>query len=695
MQKIFRLPALNLEVEIGKVARLADGAAWVRSGNTVVLATVVEATNDTFPGFLPLTVEYRERMSAAGKIPGGYIKREGKLSDQEVLNSRLIDRPIRPLFPVTYFNEIQLLATIYSSDGEVPVNVLAILASSIALTVSKIPFLGPVGAVQAARVNGAWVFNTTDELRAQADSVIVVAGTKDGICMVEGSCNDLAEKELIDVLFDAHELIKQQVEWQLSIQQELNIEKNAAADDAPWEAFKQKMNECLPAQFADTLFVKTKSERSEATKALEEKIVTHFAEELEQGVVTKSLLMFLFDSLLKDALPEAIVRRQERIDFRKFNQVRPIDSEVGMLPCVHGSSLFRRGETQALSSLTLGTAQDAQKVEGLAGLTERSFMLHYNFLPFCTGEVKPMRGTSRRETGHGYLAQSSFTYVLPSQESFPYTIRSVVDILESNGSSSMASVCSTTLALMDAGVPLKAMVGGVAMGAFRDKAGEFHILTDILGKEDSFGLMDFKVTGTESGIMAFQLDIKDKVGLPRELFEKALEQARLGRLHILAEMRKTLGAPRAELSQLAPRVLSFRVPQDKIGMIIGPAGKNIKEIIAKTNTQIDIEDEGIVKIYSKDKAAAQAAESWIKLLIGDVEVGSKVMGIIRRFTEFGIFVELVPGKDGLVHISTIAKELQKDLTINCKVNDPLEVKIVAYDRETGRIRLVAPTLEKK
>ncbi len=695
MQKTFRSPELDLDVEIGKFARLADGAVWLRSGNTVILATAVESKSDTFLGFLPLSVEFRERMSAAGKIPGGYIKREGKLSDAEVLSSRLIDRCIRPLFPHDYFNELQVLSTVYSSDGAMPTNILGIISSSLALTLSKTPFLGPVGAVQASRINGEWHFNVSTEDRLDSDNNIIVAGTASGICMVEGHCNNVSEKDMIDFLFQAHELIKKQVAWQIEIKEALEVEKDSYESSLDWGGVKKQLLQSLPNNFAESLFVKGKKQRDIVLSSLKKQALGAFANELEAGVVTESIINFSFDSLIKEILPEIMVEKKLRVDMRNFNEVRPIYTETGLLPCVHGSSCFQRGETQALASVTLGTAQDAQRVESLSGMSERSFMLHYNFLPFCTGEVKPMRGTSRRETGHGYLAETSFANVVPSQEEFPYTIRSVVDILESNGSSSMASVCSTSLALMDAGVPIKEIVGGVAMGLMKDKLGNFHVLTDILGIEDAFGLMDFKVTGTATGIMALQMDIKDKVGLSKEVFTHALEEARKARLHILGEMKKTLDEPRKELSSRAPRVMSFKIDQDKIGSVIGPAGKNIKEVIAKTEAQIDIADDGLVKIYSQDKSSAEKAGAWIKMLAGEIEIGKELDGIVRRVTDFGIFVEIVPGRDGLVHISTIAKNLQRGLDQKYKSNDKLRVRIVAHDKDTNRIRLIAPEIERK
>ncbi|MFA5074574.1 MAG: polyribonucleotide nucleotidyltransferase [Candidatus Babeliales bacterium] len=694
MQKKFEFPSLGLELEIGKCARQADGAAWLKQGNNIILSTVV-ATKESkdFMGFFPLTVEYREKTSAAGKIPGGYIKREGKLSDHEVLTSRLIDRPIRPLFPTYYFNEVQILSTVYSADGKFPTDILSILASSIALTISPIPFLGPIGAVQVCHINGEWKFNVGYPEINDAQAELIIAGTKDGICMVEGFANNMLESELIELFFKAHEQIKLQVDWQLEIQKELGVKKGEITQTLDWSSWQEKVKKALPNNFAQKFFVLEKSKRGVAIEKLFSDLTENFKKEIQEEIVSKSILQFIFDLIVKKELADQIAKNNYRIDMRKFDEIRPITTEISVLPCAHGSSIFTRGETQALASLTLGTAQDAQRIESLIGPgQEKSFMLHYNMPPFSTGEVKPMRGVGRREIGHGNLAETSFKNVLPDQEKFPYTIRSVVDILESNGSSSMATVCSTTMALMDAGVPINDMVGGIAMGLMKDSSGNFYVLSDILGAEDAFGLMDFKLTGTKSGIMAVQMDIKDKVGLTKEILSKALEQAKIGRLHILNEMNKVMTEPRKQLSDLVPRVSTFKIPTDKIGAIIGPAGKTIKEIIAQTNTQIDIDDSGKVVIYAKNVEDAHKASSWVKILSGEIEVGSRFEGIIRRFVEFGLFVEIVPGKDGLVHISKIEKNKQKDLTRTYKVGDKLKVKVVDYDKDTGRIYLIAPDL---
>ncbi len=697
MQKIFKLESAGLEVEIGKYAKQADGSVWIKSGNNIVLSTVVATRKEgEFRGFFPLTVEYREKTAAAGKIPGGYLKREGRLSDHEVLTSRLIDRPIRPLFPSSYFHEVQLLSTVYSYDGEFPTDVLSLIGSSLSLLLApNIPFMGPIGAIQACKVGDDWVFNTSYKDLLESKSHIVIAGTQDGICMVEGYSNNLLEDELIDLLFKAHELIKEQIAWQLSIKKELAVSDQVVKSEVDWTFWEDKVRSFYKDGFSNVLFVDGKNERDVAMAKLEADLLQNFKKELDEELIAESILIYLFNSLLKKDLPDLMSNKGVRVDGRKFDEIRKIDVDVANLPCAHGSSLFTRGQTQALASVTLGTAQDAQKVEHLAGETiEKKFMLHYNFPPFSTGEVRFIRGVGRREIGHGYLAEKSFVNILPKEEKFPYTIRVISDVLESNGSSSMATVCATTMSLMDAGVPITDLVSGVAMGLIKDSSDKFTILTDILGMEDFLGLMDFKITGTKSGIMAVQMDIKAKSGLTKDVLKQALAQAKAGRLHILGKMDVVLSEPRKELSPLAPTVTSFKIPTDKIGAIIGPAGKIIKEIIAETGSEIDIQDDGTVLIYAKSSAGAKQAKEWIAILAGDLKVGSVFDGVIRRFTDFGIFVELVPGKDGLLHISNIDRELQRDITSKYKTGDKLKVKVEKYDPDSGRISLFAPELKK-
>ncbi|HBS48366.1 TPA: polyribonucleotide nucleotidyltransferase [Candidatus Dependentiae bacterium] len=693
--KKYRLDRLGLEVELGKYAKQADGAAWVKHGNNIVLTTaVVSKEQKDFVGFFPLTVEYRERTSAVGKFPGGFIKREGRLADRDVLSSRLIDRSIRPLFPETYYGDVQVISTVFSSDGKHPVDILGLLAASIALVTSRIPFLEPVGAVRVGRINGEWKTNISYEESLISDVSLTVAGIKDAIMMVEGDCKNITESELIEALTFAHEEIKLQVEWQLEIQKDFPVEKYEIVGKEKYSSLKEKIKAILPHEKVQTLFGKSKDDISDAMDNLKKFVIENFAAEIESGTITKQDVLFSLDLVFKNLLPDVIAKKGSRFDGRNFDQIRPLLIEAGILPCVHGSALFQRGETQALVSVTLGTAQDAQKEEQMfGGVIDKTFMLHYNFPPYSTGEVKPMRGLSRRDIGHGHLAESSFYNVLPDKEAFPYTIRSISDVLESNGSSSMATVCGTTLALMDAGVPIKDLVSGVAMGLIKDSSGKLHVLTDILGMEDAFGLMDFKITGTEAGIMAVQMDIKEKLGLSREVLANALEQARVGRLFLLSQMKKVLSAPRPEISKNAPRILAYKVPVDKIGAIIGPSGKNIKEIIATTGVEMDIDDDGSVRIYSKDSKSAEEALAYVKGIIGEVEIGAVYKGKIKKYIEFGIIVDIFPGKGGLIHVSSIAKNLQKDLDKRYTIDSSIDVKVIAFDRDTGRIRLVAPELQ--
>ncbi|MFC1854457.1 polyribonucleotide nucleotidyltransferase [Candidatus Dependentiae bacterium] len=696
MSKKFKLESVGIEVEIGKHALQADGAVWVRNGKNVLLATAVGSKEQReYMGFFPLTVEYRERPVAAGRIPGGYIKREGRLSDSEVLASRTIDRGIRPLFPKFYFNEVQVMASLLSSDGSFPSEVLGVIGASLALTISGMPFLGPIGAVEVNRIDGKWTFNDGHAVSSDSPDHFVVVGTADGICMVEGMCDHLIEDDLLDVLETAQEKIREQVEWQLEIKKELGVTQKEVVETFDWAGWAEKVRSVMPTNWNEILFSSDKKDFRRQLSEAKDSVKAKFETEVNNGEISSKELGFLFDLALKEHASDEVFKAGKRFDGRKFDEVRQISSEVGFLPCVHGSALFTRGDTQALSSVTLGAAQDAQKVETLFGGTEaRTFMLHYNFPPYSTGEVRPLRGVGRREIGHGYLAETSFYNVLPSQNDFPYTVRSVVDILSSNGSSSMASVCATTLSLMDAGVPVKDMIAGIAMGLMQSSSGEFFVISDILGSEDAHGLMDFKVTGSESGIMSFQMDIKTREGLPRDVLKKALEAARAGRLHILSEMKKTLTEPRETVSENAPRVVSLKIETDKIGLLIGPGGKTIKDITSKTDTSVDIEDDGVVKIFAKSKASLDEAHGIIKALTGEIEVGTEYDGIVRSIVDFGMFVQIVPGKDGLVHISAIAKDKQKDLTNICEIGSKLKVVVTAYDKRTGRIRLVAPELEK-
>ncbi len=688
MEKKFYLPDFDYEVVIGKYAQQADGAVWFQQGGTVVLSTVCTAPSKEFPGFLPLTIDYRENFAAAGKIPGGYFKREGKFSDKEVLTGRLVDRAVRPLFPANFFDQIQILATVYSVDKEHAPYALALVASSLALTISKIPFLGPVGAAEVARVEGQWIVNPTYSQTVASDVKITVAGTLEGVCMVEGSCNQITESEFLDVLFLAHDSIKKQVEWQKQIQKEVGVAKEERADTIDWATWKKQAKDFLTPEAVAPLYKSDKIERGDAMKKLKESFFALHEKESEELKISRTFIDYIFDDVLEEVLTEETFKRGKRIDNRDFDVIRPIKTEVGLLPFNHGSALFQRGQTQALVSVTLGGGQDEQRIEDImAEPSESSFMLHYNFPPFSVGEVRHMRAPGRREIGHGYLAASAIRQVLPAKADFAYTIRIVADMLESDGSTSMATVCGSTMALMNAGVPISDMVSGIAMGLLMNKEGKMHVLSDIAGIEDAFGLMDFKVAGTDKGITAIQMDIKHREGLPREVFECALGQALKGRMYILGEMRKVMSAPNPKLSELVPQIVSFKVPTDKIGAIIGTGGKVIRDIIDKTGTEIDIENDGTVRIFGHPGPKLDMSVLWVKTLGGQIERGTIYKGRIKKIAEFGIFVEIAPGVDGLVHVSAMPKPLAAEFMKVMKPEEPVTVEVIDYDPSTGRIRL--------
>lgn len=690
MKKTFILDELGLTLEVGQFARQADGSAWLKKAGTTILTTAVMAESKDFPGFLPLMVDYREQFSAAGKIPGGYLKREGRSSDKEVLTARLIDRSIRPLFPVYFFNSVQVLSTVYSVDRNAPPSVLALLSASIALTISKIPFLEPVGAVQVGRINGRWIIDPTGDEELLSDVKLVIAGTYDGICMVEGSAAGIEEKEMVEAFFLAHDVIRKQVLWQQEIAQALQPTKSATQSITfDWQAWTDKVTEYFADYSFDELFAAgpNKHDIDHAVKNIFDTFYVQHADAVAM-LPNKLELNYVIDTIFKDRLSSEIVHRGIRLDGRDFTTVRQIETQVGFLPSVHGSALFQRGQTQALVSVTLGSGKDAQKTDDVMSddPVESSFMLHYNFPPFSTGEVKPLRGPGRREIGHGYLAQSAIARVMPTKEHFPYTTRVISDILESNGSSSMATVCGTTMALMHAGVPIKSMVGGIAMGLLEGKPGQFQAITDITGFEDGFGLMDFKVAGTTQGINAIQMDIKYKGGLPRQIFEKALDQAKQARLHIIGEMSKVMSKPSLEMSPLVPKFYSIPIDPNKVGGVIGSGGKIIKEIIEKTGTTIDIEGSD-VNIYGKSKEGIDLAILWVKILADQVERGMVLEGQVARVAEFGLFIDIAPGKSGLIHISKIQKDMQNQLDKHYPIGMKLKVTVLEFEKETGKIRL--------
>lgn len=691
VSKKFELKEQGLEVEIGKYAAQADGAVYLKKGGTIVLTTAVSSPAKEFPGFFPLSVEYREYFSAVGKIPGGYLKREGKYSDKEVLTARLIDRALRPLFPDKFFDQVQVLATVYSADKKNPPYANALVAASLALTISKIPFLGPVGAVEICRVDGKWKVSPEWEESQKADSKILVAGTMEGICMLEGSMDNISEKDLLDAIFDAHEYIKQQIKWQEEIRDAVGKKKEEPVDSFDWSLWEDRANKFFADEKIRSVYKADKKERSDSLAALTDQFIEEYRADIinkdDESTLLKKVT-YAFDQAFKTKVNDLNFEEGKRVDGRGFEDVRDLSIEVDLLPFVHGSALFKRGQTQALVTTTLGSGQDEQRVEDLmAGDTERSFILHYNFPPFSVGEVKPMRGPGRREVGHGHLAASALKSQLPTKEEFPYTIRVISDILESNGSSSMATVCGATMALMDAGVPIKNMVTGVAMGLLKGPKGQFQAITDLTGFEDAFGWMDFKVVGTDKGITAIQLDIKNKGGLPKDVFAQALEQANRGRAFIADAMKKVMSKPKSELSDLVPKIVSFNIDTDKIGAVIGGGGKIIREIIDTTGTTIDIEDSGLVKIFGGPDANLDKAIRWVKTLAGQIEKGMQFDGEIKRVADFGLFIELVPGLDGLLHISNIPKDKQTNLEKFYKPGEKVKVEVAAYEPETGRIKL--------
>ena len=633
------------------MARQANGACLVQYGETVVLCTAVAQDNPTTLPFFPLTVEYRERSYAAGKIPGGFIKREGRPSDAEILSARLTDRPLRPMFPDGYMNETQIFVYVLSADQENDADVLALMGASAALNMSRIPFTDFVAAVRVGRIEGQWVLNPTFQQLEYSDVDIVVAGTDKAIMMVEGGAIEVPEEDLVQGLEVAHQGIQELVAIQREFVKEISVPKMEWTPvEVPTE-IRQRVTSLADDRVKEALNLKDKTERKQALAGLREDVSTQLADEFpEQGRFVSDVV----GEIEKKTMRSQILEKGERADGRTADEIRPITCEVGVLPRTHGSALFTRGQTQALAVVTLGTQSDEQRIETInqPQETTKSFMLHYNFPPFATGEVKPMRGTSRREIGHGNLAERAIQPLLPAYDDFPYTIRIVSDILESNGSSSMASVCGSSLALMDAGVPVRAACAGVAMGLIRE-GDKVAVLTDILGLEDALGDMDFKVAGSRNGVTSIQMDIKIEEGLTVELLREALRRANKGRLHILDVMEKAIEGPRSELSPWAPRIITMQINPDKIGEVIGPKGKTIRAIQDETGAQINIEDSGIVKIASVSSEAGERARERIAAIVQEPEIGRIYEGVVKSTTSFGAFVEILPGTEGLCHISEL------------------------------------------
>ncbi|MBW1982257.1 MAG: polyribonucleotide nucleotidyltransferase [Deltaproteobacteria bacterium] len=673
----------RLRLETGEMAKQASGAVLVSYGDTVVLVTAVgeDRTREGID-FVPLNVEYQEKGFAAGRIPGGFFRREiGRPSERETLVSRLIDRPIRPLFPKHYRNETQVIATVLSADAENDPDVVAMVGASAALEISGLPFAGPIGAVRVGRINGKFVVNPGIAEAEESDINMIIAGNRQGIVMVEGSASFVKEDELIEALFFGHEQIQPILDIQEILKSRCGKEGQAVASPETDEELAARVVEIGADGIREANAIPSKQERYARRKAVFDEVMERLgADFAERQAEVNEILHDLERQYVRDL----IVRERKRIDGRGLRDIRPVDCRVGLLPRTHGSGLFTRGETQVLSVVTLGSSADEQKIEALAGETYKSFMLHYNFPPYCVGEARFLRGPSRREIGHGALAERTLKAVMPSHEDFPYTVRVVAEVLESNGSSSMASVCASSLGLMDAGVPLKSHVAGIAMGLIMEK-GEVAVLSDILGDEDHLGDMDFKIAGSATGVVSLQMDIK-VTGVPREVMRQALMQAREGRLHILEQMNRAIAEPRKELSPYAPRIITMEIHPDKIRDVIGPGGKVIRSIIAETNTKIDIEDSGKVVIMSPDLAACDKAVEMIKGLTAEAQVGNLYLGKVRKITDFGAFVEILPGTDGLIHISQLDHKRVQRVRDILNEGDEVLVKVLDIDKD-GRIRL--------
>ncbi len=673
-----------LTIETGKIAKQASGSAVVTYGETVVLVTVVgakEARPDA--DFLPLTVEYQERFYAVGKIPGSFFRREiGRPTEKETLTCRFIDRPLRPLFAEGYACETQVIATVLSADKENDSDLLAMIGASTALSISHIPFMGPIAGVRVGMIDGAYVINPTRTQQQESSLDLIVAGTKKAVVMVEGGADMLSEDVVLDGIYAGHEALQAIIAVQEEMQAAVGIAKMEVTPPVVDADLQKQVADIAAGPMEKVITTPEKMERYAAFDALKAEVVAKFEEDPDFN--RQNEVKGLLKDLQKNMMRSRIVEKGERIGGRKFDEVRDIATEVGLLPRVHGSSLFTRGETQAIVTTTLGSGDDEQRVETLEGMSFRKFMLHYNFPPFCVGEARFMRGPSRRDIGHGALATRALEKVLPSEEDFPYTIRIVSDIMESNGSSSMASVCGGSLSLMDAGVPIKAPVSGVAMGLIKD-GDKVVVLTDILGDEDHLGDMDFKVTGTAEGITALQMDIKIE-GVTREIMTTALAQAKDGRIHILGEMGKSLDKSREEMPAHAPKIITMQINPDKIRDLIGPGGKIIRGIQADLGVKIDVDDSGEVKIFAADGEVSQQAQDRVNEVTAEAEIGKVYDGVVKTIVDFGAFVEILPGTDGLVHISELENKRVEKVTDVLNEGDKVKVKVLAVDQR-GKIRL--------
>ncbi len=671
-----------LSIQTGKVAKQASGSVVVQYGETIVLVTVV-ASDEARAGtdFLPLSVEYQEKIYAAGRIPGNYFRREiGRPSEKETLTARLIDRPIRPLFPKDYFNEIQVIAMVLSMDQENDPDVLAMIGASAALEISDIPFAGPIAALRVGRIDGQLRANPPISEWSKSDISIIVAGSKNGVVMVEGGSAEVSEAEMLEAVFFAHQSMQPIIDIQSRMKEAVGKAKQIIKSAQKDQDLTDRLQPHAP-RIREAVLVPGKMNRNSAYRELCAKILEEIGPEYAER---KGEIYAILENVKKKVCRDLVLKEGRRIDGRRFDEIRPITCETGLLPRPHGSALFTRGETQVLAVLTIGSGQDEQRVETLQGEDIRRFMLHYNFPPFSVGEVKRMGGPSRRDIGHGGLSTRALEKVIPPAEEFDYTIRIVSEVLESNGSSSMGTVCSGTLALMDGGIPIKAPVSGIAMGLVKE-GDRVVILSDILGDEDHTGDMDFKVTGTREGITALQMDIKI-LELSKEIMQKALAQAREGRIFILEKMLETLNKPRTEISPYAPKTMSIHINPDKIREVIGPGGKMIRSIQSETNTRIEIEDSGLVKISAATQAEADAALQRVMEITVEPEVGATYEGKVVKTTDFGAFVQILPGTEGLVHISQLAMQRVKKVTDVVNEGDTIQVKILEISRD-GKIRL--------
>ena len=679
----------EFRLETGQVARQASGAVLASMGETVVLVTVVAARESSGRDFFPLTVDYEERTYAAGRIPGGFFKREGRPSEKAILTCRLIDRPIRPLFPDGFDNEVQIVATVMSVDPEIDPDVVAMVGASAALSISGVPFNGPVGAARVGFIDGNYVLNPSASQLESSALDLVVAGTKGAVLMVESEAQELTEEQMLGAVVFGHDASQAAISAIESLAATVGVERWQWEAEAQDQVLQEKVAALVAADVQSAYQIADKTARQDAIAAVRDKAASELvSDDAEASLADR--VKGAIKSIEKATVRGRILSNEPRIDGRDVETVRPISIETSVLPRTHGSALFTRGETQAIVTCTLGTERDAQIIDALEGERRDPFMLHYNFPPFCVGETGRVGSPKRREIGHGRLAKRAILGVLPSPEDFPYVIRAVSEITESNGSSSMATVCGTSLALMDAGVTLKAPVAGVAMGLIKE--GErFAVLTDILGDEDHLGDMDFKVAGTADGVTALQMDIKID-GITREIMEQALAQAKRGRLHILTEMGKVISAPREEMSRYAPRITTMSIPTDKIRDVIGKGGVTIRAISEATGAAIDIEDDGTIKIATSDLSAAEDARRRIEQITADVEAGTIYEGKVVRLMDFGAFVNILPGKDGLVHISQISDERVANVSDKLSEGDIVKVKVLEVDKQ-GRIRLSMKAVE--